>query len=288
MNDFGKNFRILRKERGFTLKEMSEGIISFSYLSKFEKGESDITLTNFIKLIERLNMTIDDFLCINSIKTTQHNELFQKVSVAYKNNDSESLSTYIKVEKQLYNQTGIIFHKCNYIMILTILQDIDSTTHIPMEDIEFLIDYIVTCSFWSSYEISIIGNTLSIYPENLLYILLEEVKKRIQEYRVEQKNIWDLVALIENTCIILLRKKQISQAKSLSRFLESLLEPFNFFERTRKLFIDGVILIGEGKKKEGKEQAEQAIDIMNVMDPNFAADHRIELNNFLLLTFYAV
>lgn len=62
MKDYGMSFRLLRKERGFTLKTMSEGIISYSYLSKFEKGESDITFRNFVLLIERLNMTLDEFL----------------------------------------------------------------------------------------------------------------------------------------------------------------------------------------------------------------------------------
>ena len=68
MEYFGDTFRLLRKERGFTLKTMSEGIISFSYLSKFEKGESDITLHNFIRLIERLNMTLNCPLSSRQVK----------------------------------------------------------------------------------------------------------------------------------------------------------------------------------------------------------------------------
>lgn len=76
LKDVGTTFRILRKERGFTLKEMSEGIVSFSYLSKFEKGENRISLTNFTQLAQRLNMTVDEILYFSKIKTTDHVAFF--------------------------------------------------------------------------------------------------------------------------------------------------------------------------------------------------------------------
>jgi len=221
MNNYGEVFRILRKERGFTLKTMSEGIISFSYLSKFEKGESDITLNNFTQLIERLNMSTDEFFYFSGKKTTQYTNLLMKVSIAYAKNDYELLLSYSKTEKELYAINGNQQHKYNAIMILVIAQDISRCCSIPQEDIDILVDYIIKCLHWSSYEISLLGNSIIIFSDELLIILLKEIKKRLEEHKINKRNIRDLIALIENTCLILLRNKKTEHAKALSKFLLS-------------------------------------------------------------------
>lgn len=96
-------------------------------------------------------------------------------------------------------------------MIATIIKDIDAFFFISDRDINFLVDYIVNCSFWTTYEVSVLGNTLPLFPEDLLVILLNEVKKRIKQYTVSQKNVRDLIALIENACIIFLRKRKLKR-----------------------------------------------------------------------------
>ena len=281
MNSYGEIFRNLRKERGYTLKTMSQDIISFSYLSKFEKGESDITLLNFIRLIERLNMTIDEFLYFNEVNLSYYSELFIKMAAAYAKNNSMLLKSYAQTEENLYNTTDKVHHKCNSVMILAVAQDIDASISIPQDDTIFLVDYIVKCSYWSTYEVSMLGNTLTLFSDDLLLILLEEVKSRLNEYKVTKRNIRDLIALIENACLILLRNKKIEEAKSLSDFLEFFLAPTYFFEKTRKIFIDGIILICKGDINEGTKKSQEAINIIRVMNKELGDDYYIELEFFL-------
>lgn len=283
LREWGETFRLLRKERDFTLKSMAEGIISFSYLSKFEQGKSDITLNNFIRLIERLNITLDEFLFVNHVSTTHYVELFHSISLAYAKNDKITLQNLLTEERNIYEESGIIYHKCNFIMIAAIIQDINESFFIPQSDIDFLVDYIVKCSFWTAYEVSLLGNSLTLFSDDLLLVLLNEVTKRLKEYKVSRRNIRDLIALIENACFIFLRRKNVTEARLLSNLLDSFLEPSYFFEKTRKFFIDGIIYIYEGKREEGIEKAKQAIEIMGMMDKEFADDHRVELSNFLEL-----
>lgn len=276
MNNYGEIFRILRKERSFTLKRMSEGIISFSYLSKFEKGESDITLNNFTRLIERLNVSADEFFYFSGNKSNQYTNLLIKVAIAYEKNDHNLLLRYSKSEKELYAINGNNQHKYNAIMILVIAQDISRGHSIPRDDINMLVDYIIKCLHWSSYEISLLGNSITIFTDELLIILLEEIKKRLEEHKINKKNIRDLIALIENTCLILLRKKEIEHAKSLSKFIGDFIEPNYFFEKTRKNFIDGIIIMYEINKEEGAAKVYKAIDIMREMNPQLAEDYYSE------------
>jgi Rgg/GadR/MutR family transcriptional activator len=129
--------------------------------------------------------------------------------------------------------------------------------------------------------VSLFGNALFLFTEESLLLLVNEVKIRLNEYKVAQRNIRDLISLIENACLILLRKKNVEKAKELSVFLESHLSSKHYFEKTRKLFIDGIILIGEEKIAEGVQKAQEAINVMHSIDRRFALNHEKELKFFV-------
>lgn len=277
MNELGALLRTLRKERGFTLKTLSEGIISFSYLSKFEKGETQISLNNFIQLTQRLNLTVDEVLYFNETKTQNYTECFQKISLAYAKQDVAELKRYLDIEKDQYQKSKVKFHQYNATMIGAIIKDIEPSFFISENDIDQLVDYIIGCSFWTTYEISLFGNSLSLFSEKLLTILLKEIKKRVLDYKVMRKNFRDLVRLLQNASLILLREKKVDQAIAISEFSETVIESNQYFELTRKRFIEGIITIALGNQSEGNKQALRAIETMNTFDENFAQAHRIEL-----------
>lgn len=280
MENLGPLFRTLRKERGFTLKNLSEGIVSFSYLSKFEKGKTQISLNNFIQLLQRMNLTVDEFLYYNQIKTNDYREFFQKIAVAHVQQDLTKLKSYLEIEKTLYQETKIKFHKYNAVMISVVIKELEPTFFIPEDGMHELVDYILGCSFWTTYEISLFGNSLSLFSEDLLIILLKEIKRRIQEYQVIHKDLRDLIRLLQNGALILLRKKKVDRSLEISNFLITVIERDQYFEKTRQLFIDGVITFALGKKDEGIEKALQAIKIIENFDEQLAKNHRLELEGF--------
>lgn len=281
MSKYGKTFQILRKERKLTLKEVSENIVSYSYLSKFENEKSDITLTNLIRLLNRLNVTLDEFLNFNEVRIPYYVNLLKKVAIAYSKKDVQLLKTYYKQEVELYKENNRLYNRCNFIMVGAIIQDIDKAFYISKKDIEFYRDYLFRCSYWSTYEISLFGNALHLFTEDTLLLFLKEIKAKLKEFRVARKNIRDLISLIENACLILLRNENSQKAKELSGFLESYLSSNHYFEKTRKLFIDGIILICEEKTTEGIQKSQQAINIMYSLNKDLAKSHEKELESFL-------
>lgn len=280
MKDLGALFRVLRKERGFTLKTLSKEIISFSYLSKFEKGETQISLNNFIQLAQRMNLTVDEVLYFNQTKMNNYMDFFQRISFAHAQQDLVELKRCLEIENNLYQKNKVKFHKYNAVMISAVIKDIESDFFIPKDDIHQLVDYILACSSWTTYEISLFGNSLSLFSEELLTILLKEIKKRVLDYQVMRKNFRDLIRLLQNGALIFLRMRKVDQALELSIFLTTVIESNQYFEMTRQLFIDGTITLALGKENEGVEKALQAIEIMEVLDIKFAENHRLELERF--------
>ncbi|MDN6731159.1 MAG: hypothetical protein L0L39_03145, partial [Atopostipes suicloacalis] len=237
-------------------------------------------LHNFTQLIQRMNLTVDEVLYFNQMKANDYTEFFQAVSLAYAKQNIKVLKKHLENENHLYQTTQIKFHKYNMTMIRAIIKDLEPDFLIESDDIDELVDYILKCSFWTTYEISLFGNSLSLFSEELLAILLKEIKKRVLDYQVMRKNFRDLIRLLQNASIIFLRKNKVDQAVAISIFSETVIESDQYFELTRKLFIDGLIDLALGQQEEGERKAMQSIEVMKTFSENFAEQHFLEFEKF--------
>lgn len=59
--NYGKIFKLLRKEQGLSQKQVAAGIVSQSTLSRFEES-GNIDFLSFILLLKRLGMTPLEFI----------------------------------------------------------------------------------------------------------------------------------------------------------------------------------------------------------------------------------
>ena len=62
MKKFGEIFKKFRESRGLRLKDVAKAGISTSQLSRFEKGETDLTISKFMFILDEINMPIDEFM----------------------------------------------------------------------------------------------------------------------------------------------------------------------------------------------------------------------------------
>ena len=52
-DQLGKVFHEFRRNRNISLKQVADDTVSVSQISRFERGESDITLTRFLRMLEK-------------------------------------------------------------------------------------------------------------------------------------------------------------------------------------------------------------------------------------------
>lgn len=57
----GELFKQIRISKRLTLKDVAGDYLSISFLSKFERGESDISLSRFFQLLEQLDVSVEEF-----------------------------------------------------------------------------------------------------------------------------------------------------------------------------------------------------------------------------------
>ena len=94
---------------------MYRGIIyQFHLFQSLNEGESEISLSRFLFLLNNLNITIDEFYrLINEDSYNENEQLISKVSQAYYDNNVIVLKKYRDVELEKYNK-----FKVEYVRIM--------------------------------------------------------------------------------------------------------------------------------------------------------------------------
>ena len=117
----GEFIKKIRQEKHLTQKELAEGILSKNFLSKFERGESKITSEIFLNLLERLNVSLDEFEQLVTSKHSQK-EFLQKLDTFKSQKDVYLLENLKVEEKQLFQSDRNRRHLHNQILVEAHLQ----------------------------------------------------------------------------------------------------------------------------------------------------------------------
>ena len=110
MKKFGEIFKKFRESRGLRLKDVEKAGISTSQLSRFEKGETDLTISKFMAILDEINMPIDEFMyAIHDFHRDELNELLSKVRHFVSNRDVDGLkNSSIPKWSQILNKRNFI------------------------------------------------------------------------------------------------------------------------------------------------------------------------------------
>ena len=104
--DIGSLTKKIRLSKKLSLKDVAGDYLSF--LSKFERGESEISLSRFLCILENLDVSIEEIYGILSKDNpTRTEELLARVSKAFQQNNIPALKKYYyeEIEKFSYSNT---------------------------------------------------------------------------------------------------------------------------------------------------------------------------------------
>ena len=117
--EMGALFKKIRLSKKLALKDVAGDYLSISFLSKFERGESEISLSRFFLLLENLDVSIEEFYGILSKEKPTYTELLlERVSKAYYQNDVLGCDKPIDHIRERKDGTGEIFQNKQHILYL--------------------------------------------------------------------------------------------------------------------------------------------------------------------------
>lgn len=278
MNEnYGETFRLIRKSQGLTLKEVTEGIISLSCLGKFETGKSNIALPLLLKLLERLNLEVNEFLLLCDNTSYSLKSLYENVTESYHDRDLNRLFGLKKQEDSQFIMTRKKNHQLNSIMISAIIVEIKPNYFISKDSRNYLSNYLLDIPFWSAYNLFLLRYSHTIISPYLLATLMDEIFTTKEMSDIRQLNPRDLILLCHHVAITFLRNDNLDQATKAWSYASEFFQTSFFFEKNRHLFIEGLIFIQNGHIYEGVSKANDAISTLTLLGGKLVDGYVAEL-----------
>lgn len=255
----GEFIKKIRQEKHLTQKELAEGILSKNFLSKFERGESKITSEIFLKLLERLNVSLDEFEQLVTSKHSQK-EFLQKLETFKSQKDGYLLENLKAEEKQLFQSDRNRRHLHNQFLVEAHLQYLQGK-NIDVKQKRVIQSYLFEVEEWGDYEWELFGNIVFCLSTKETHLYLDSIfrKARLGKHDTMHKRM---------LCRILLNiflediEANPSEASQVEAYLTELLQDEEFYyEKIRFYYLQGILHIYQGHVDKGKLECMKMIDI---------------------------
>jgi len=78
--DIGSTIELIRQNKNIPIKSLIGEVMSRAHYYRITNGQSDMTVKNFFNILERLNVSLEEFLFIkNNFKIEKFKALFMEV-----------------------------------------------------------------------------------------------------------------------------------------------------------------------------------------------------------------
>lgn len=209
MENYGKTLKIIRESLLFTQVDMSTGIMSQSNYSKVEKGEIDIPFSKMIDLLNRLGMSVDEFLYIHRDYTknpgNQLNRL-QKLTTGDKHIILKNIDE-LKTKQNLSQREQellMIFEA----LLFVLNNDYDTARKSVLQ----IWNRLEKHDNWYLYDIRLINSILYLFPIDVAESIMDLAIKRLNDYK-NFRSINQLSANLRiNFLLLLIDNKNYSRA----------------------------------------------------------------------------
>lgn len=274
MKTYGETVRQIREQKGLTMKVVADGICSISFLSKFERGDSDITLGLFTKVLDKLMMSFDEFLFVhNEFQLRQLEQFFKEIGRAYKQGDSNTLRKLKEQETKKSKHSGVERYQYHILMLQMYESIIDNkmmNEEVHKSDIQRLADYFFSVEVWGHYEFMLYNATMFFLETEMVLQLSRTAYEKSIRYKEFQQVNEVIGTILMNTITYLLGP--VNQFTDEFRFQAELNEFFSFlhtlsipehklFERANLLQLEGAYKFRMGEKELGTTMIQKTIHI---------------------------
>ncbi len=280
--NIGTMYRDLRTERGLTLKDATTGEISYSQLSKFERGESSITIHHLVNLVHNLGISFSEFIVAIEKFDSPYKLYIEEIDSAYKQGDIAALNAIAQTQENLYDETNQILFKYNAIMTKLLLNDL-TELEIPEADKHLISEYLLKCSVWTSYEVILLGNSLRGLTKSLQDVLIADMIAKLPTIQEGNPLKAHILSILINVCFDRLRSEETDEVNDIMAAIQPQLSTNAYYFKNRLLFLKGIVAIVQGQTDEGVAQCQTAIQVFELFDPPFAKMHEDELNSYLTM-----
>lgn len=261
----GITLRKVRKGKQISLCSVADEHLSKSQISRFERGESEISCIRLINILDKLHITLDEFLILHNEDYTNAELFANLVQYIRKQYSSHNIKNIAALLSDSSHYTLNSFDKT---MIKSILHTMDSNIIPSNKELLQLTDYLFKVEKWGYYEITLLGNCVRTINYNSYFLLTKEMLNNYIYSSLNKTNKRIVTQLAINCLILSVDKEEFSNCTCLITEIKALLDnELNFYEQTVFLYATGYF---EFKRHldSGIEKMKQAIQVLDILGEN--------------------
>ena len=285
MKNYGEAFRYFRKLNGYSLEYAAADSISKSQLSRFERGENEISLSTFFELLSNINVSIENFCnYLEHYKRSELDDFLVNLSPNFYSLNTRLLEEIKNEQQKLFEKSGEKIYRINTIMVQGLLNQIDCNYVVSRDDLNLVYDYLFQKERWESYEITLIGNLYHLFEIDYIYRVGKEILERTHYYEKIGKNRNLVVSACLNFWFCCLENSHLIYADYFEMTLKKLLkDDTKVFEKSTFKFIEGYKIYLTESKESGIKQMQNVIKYFEFIDSkNIALYFQRRLNQLVV------
>ena len=265
----GNTLRKIRQGKHKSICKIADENLSKSQISRFERGESEISCIRLINILDKLNISLEEFMIIhNSDKNlTNFIGLINFIREEYLADRIENIKKLL-VYSPIYNIS--LFDK---IMIKSIIHTVEKDIKPTDDELKKLTDYLFLVEIWGYYEIILLGNCARTLDYNTLFLLTKEMIRNYFYSSINKTNKKLVTQLAINCLIISIDYGKSKNCIFLIKEINDLLSnELNYYEKTVFLYARGYFEFRKNNKN-GIQKMQQALQIFEILNEKSILKH---------------
>ena len=179
MQNLGEVFKELRKSRNVSLQEATGGEFTYSMLSKFERGEADLSSMKLITALDNIHSDLNEFMyLVRGFSQKKFLAFQENLWDLYDREGIDSLHSLYEETTQKYRSSGEKSYLLQMIRIKSLLVFFASEIRATDEELTFLYDYFFTIDIWGNYELELFSTISTLFPLPLYFKYSREMLQK--------------------------------------------------------------------------------------------------------------
>ena len=179
MQNLGEVFKELRKSRNISLQEATGGEFTYSMLSKFERGEADLSSMKLITALDNIHSDLNEFMyLVRGFSQKQILAFQENLWELYDREGIDSLQSLYEETTKKYRSSAKTSYLLQMIRIKSLLVFFDSEIRATDEELTFLYDYFFTIDLWGNYELELFSTISTLFPLPLYFKYSREMLQK--------------------------------------------------------------------------------------------------------------
>lgn len=262
----GETFKKIRKNKNYSQKFITNGIIGQSTYSKFERGKVDVSYPKFNQLLKRLDMNEEEFhYVMDETEEDERDLIIQSFFLLNHNDYDELIGIKDRIALYLEGKEDYVLQDIGFICeaLILIVKDRDYQKAVVYANKVW--GRLQKFDQWYLMEVRLLNTILFIFPLESLLEISNRMMVQLIHYNTRESRII-LNNIQTNLSLVLIRNEEYALA------LEHLNELTTRFKEERNYYLLAIAYMRKGitlsllEDESSAEYLEKAMQLVNAFD----------------------